>query len=82
MKDILIVGSLIFVFVLGLVSGGFYLGYQYNEGRWRTLVPPEMDKLCQECAEIGLTKGKKEGYKQGVGTCDDVIDSINAQGRR
>ena len=57
---------------------GFIQGRRIERKQVEKYLPSVMDGMCAECNEVG----EKDGYKKGLSTCDDMIDSINSKGRR
>lgn len=77
MKDVIIA---IFYTAVTL-SIGLYLGNKQQRLKWEKLVPSQMDAACEQCLDIGVFKGYKQGKAVGLQSCSDMIDAAN-DGRR
>jgi len=84
MRDLIIFWTAIGLFLISLVGSSFYLGrkYEFRRGvkvlnEWKATLPGELEATCEQCR----TMGSMMGYKKGLQTCDDLLDSINSQGR-
>lgn len=77
MKDLIILLGLLVSLLGTCVYGGFYFGRRYEATQIQKYLPKAMDGVCSDCNDLG----RKEGYKAGLKTCDDLVDAMN-DGRR
>jgi len=55
------------VLTIGIIlTGSFWGGRVYERRIWHTLVPEQMQAVCEEC--------RSGGESEGLKTCDDVIN--------